>query len=558
MRSASSRLERRGLRPVGPHSPSLDFERPARPSSAMSLQQRARRAAVHRAARPPRRASSATGRQVDPSRSASPSTCSTRRARARGRSTRRRAARAIVSAIVEPDAEHARQLVRPLAHDRARSVAVLLVEPRHEPGQPVRRQQQVQRAGRAQRVPRLRPPRSRAAGSAPTRGTPPRGSRSIASEHVVAVPRRSAAPRAPAPTCLTRRRYAASAVARRRERLGRRDRDLQPVAPVLLPHAARPRRARAARGGRSSRPARSRPRPRSASSTPKPVSSLANRAAADDDLALECGAGDHGQPTDAASVSGGHQALPDEVAPQRLTRRALQVFALVVVLILIAVLTPGLGDVRALLERAAPGWMAIAVVFEVLELRFVRADVPPDLLPRDVAGARRSRSRCSELAVGPIVPASGAAGWRSAPGSDARRDVGGEVARRSVAFLLIKSSVNFVAVAVLGAVMVVDVRPAAVAHRAPAALAAAAIALVAAVPRLGPGADPREDAGKVRKAARRDTQGARRRHGGGGRDRQGARRAGPHRRDRLLGVGQRRPVGDVPRGRARRCRSRRS
>ena len=57
----------------------------------------------------------------------------------------------------------------------------------------------------------------------------------------------------------------------------------------------------------------------------------------------------------------------------------------------------------------------------------------------------------SELAMGSLVPASGAGGlalgaWvLHSGGMDAER-----IARRSVAFFLIKSSVNFIAVAVLG------------------------------------------------------------------------------------------------------------
>ena len=65
----------------------------------------------------------------------------------------------------------------------------------------------------------------------------------------------------------------------------------------------------------------------------------------------------------------------------------------------------------------------------------------------------------AELAAGSIVPASGAGGlalgaWiLSEGGMPAER-----IASRSVAFFLIKSSVNFVAVAVLGTVMALGLR----------------------------------------------------------------------------------------------------
>src|SRR5918994_7873710 len=58
--------------------------------------------------------------------------------------------------------------------------------------------------------------------------------------------------------------------------------------------------------------------------------------------------------------------LPDEFAPRRLARRLAAVLALLAVLILVALLAPGLGQVRDVLSRAAPGWIALAVLFELL------------------------------------------------------------------------------------------------------------------------------------------------------------------------------------------------
>jgi uncharacterized membrane protein YbhN (UPF0104 family) len=111
----------------------------------------------------------------------------------------------------------------------------------------------------------------------------------------------------------------------------------------------------------------------------------------------------------------------------------------------------------------------------------------------------------AELGAGSLVPASGAAGlalgaWILREGGMPAR----QIARRSVAFFLIKSGVNFVAVAVVGTVMALGVGP----HRSwaltvlPAALATLAIAVVAALPRLGPGAEPDPDASRMRRAGR--------------------------------------------------------
>jgi uncharacterized membrane protein YbhN (UPF0104 family) len=199
-------------------------------------------------------------------------------------------------------------------------------------------------------------------------------------------------------------------------------------------------------------------------------------------------------------VSGGHQALPDEVAPGRLGRHALGVFALVVALILIAVLTPGLGDVRDLLTRAAPGWIAIGVAFELLScVSYVLMFRP--IFCRAMGWRTSWEIAGSELAVGSIVPTSGAAGV--ALGAWVLRRGGmpaDKIARRSVAFLLVKSSVNFLAVAVVGAVMIFASDQPLWLTALPAALAAAAIGLVVIVPRFGPGPTPGQDAPRLTRA----------------------------------------------------------
>jgi uncharacterized protein (TIRG00374 family) len=193
--------------------------------------------------------------------------------------------------------------------------------------------------------------------------------------------------------------------------------------------------------------------------------------------------------------------LPEDFAPSRVRRRAAQVFALLALLVLLVVLAPGLGDVRERLARAAPGWIVVGVVFELLScVSYVLMFRP--IFCRTMSWRSSWEIAGSELAVGSIVPASGAAGV--ALGAWVLRRGGmpaDKVARRSVAFLLIKSSVNFVAVAVLGVVMALGVGP----HESllltalPAALAVATIALVAAVPRLGPGLRA-SDASRLRRA----------------------------------------------------------
>jgi uncharacterized membrane protein YbhN (UPF0104 family) len=200
---------------------------------------------------------------------------------------------------------------------------------------------------------------------------------------------------------------------------------------------------------------------------------------------------------------GGAEGLPPELAPRRLLRRLLQVVALLVVIVLVALLAPGLGDVRERLGGAAMGWLAVAVVLEALSCGSYVLLFHGVFCPR-MSWQTSAQIAWSELAVGSLVPASGAAGL--ALGAWILRRGGmpaDRIARRSVAFFLIKSSVNFVAVAALGTVMAVGlVGPdlSLLLTALPAALSVVVIALVLAIPRLGPGRDPGPDVSKLRRA----------------------------------------------------------
>jgi uncharacterized membrane protein YbhN (UPF0104 family) len=96
----------------------------------------------------------------------------------------------------------------------------------------------------------------------------------------------------------------------------------------------------------------------------------------------------------------------------------------------------------------------------------------------------------SELAMGSLVPASGIGGLALGAWILHRGGMDGDrIARRSVAFFLIKSGVNFLAVAILGTAMALGVGPdlSLWLTAFPAAVAALVIAAVVALPRLGPG-----------------------------------------------------------------------
>src|SRR6476469_1767392 len=138
--------------------------------------------------------------------------------------------------------------------------------------------------------------------------------------------------------------------------------------------------------------------------------------------------------------------MPARFSPQRLARRGIPVMAALGVIVLIVALAPGLGDVREHLDHASSGWVLVAIGLELAScISYV-------LMFRPVFCNRMQRQLSaeiglSELAVGSIVPASGAGGLALGAWILRRRGMSGErIARRSVAFFLIKRSVNFVAV----------------------------------------------------------------------------------------------------------------
>jgi uncharacterized membrane protein YbhN (UPF0104 family) len=177
--------------------------------------------------------------------------------------------------------------------------------------------------------------------------------------------------------------------------------------------------------------------------------------------------------------------------------------AALALLVLIFLLAPGLDAVRDKLEGADPAWLGLAAVLEGLSFGSYIVMFGPIFCTG--LGWRRSwQIGGSELAMGSLVPASGASGLALGAWVLHRGGMGGQrIARRSVAFFLIKSGVNFLAVAVLGVVMALGVGPhfSLALTLVPAALAALAIGTVAVLPRLGPGEDPHSEASKTRRAA---------------------------------------------------------
>ena len=203
------------------------------------------------------------------------------------------------------------------------------------------------------------------------------------------------------------------------------------------------------------------------------------------------------------SAADGRVTMPDEFQPRRLARRTIQIVAVLAVAGVVLLLAPGLGQVRHLLTEARPGWVALAVAFEALScVSYVLMFRP--VFCQSMPWRTSWEIGLSELGAGSIVPASGAGGL--ALGAWILREGGmplERIARRSVAFFLIKSSVNFIAVAVLGTVMAVGLVGPDLSlwlTAVPAAGALVVIAAVLLVPRLGVGGPVSPDSGRTRRA----------------------------------------------------------
>ena len=198
------------------------------------------------------------------------------------------------------------------------------------------------------------------------------------------------------------------------------------------------------------------------------------------------------------------EPMPQELDLRRLMRRCIVVVTALAVFVLIALLAPGLSEVRDRLGEATGGWLALGVGLEVASsLAYVLMFRP--IFCHRMTWRSSAEIGLSELAVSSIIPAGGAGGLALGAWILSRAGMPGKlIARRSVAFLLIESSVNFAAVAVIGLAMFLGVGP----HRSPlltllpAVVACAAIAAVIALGRWSgrKSADAESaDAGWVRK-----------------------------------------------------------
>jgi uncharacterized membrane protein YbhN (UPF0104 family) len=202
------------------------------------------------------------------------------------------------------------------------------------------------------------------------------------------------------------------------------------------------------------------------------------------------------------------EELPGEFQQRTLRRRAGLALAALGVLVATVAFAPGLGEVRDRLAGADPGWLVVAVAFEGLSFACYVLMFGP-IFCVGLPWRRSWQIGGAELAMGSLVPASGIGGLALGAwilhrgGMDAER-----IAHRSVAFFLIKSGVNFLAVAVIGTAMALGLGPdlSLWLTAFPAAMAALVIVAVVLVGRLDPG--PRLPGGAPR--ARRGLRATRR------------------------------------------------
>ena len=197
------------------------------------------------------------------------------------------------------------------------------------------------------------------------------------------------------------------------------------------------------------------------------------------------------------------EALPDTLASRKGRRRVITVVVVLAVVGLIVAFAPGLGEVRSELAGIDPWWMVLAVVFEFLSCSSYVLMFRPVFCPA-MPWRLSWQISWSEVGVGSIVPASGISGL--ALGAWVLREAGmpaERIARRSVAFFLIKSSVNFILVAVLGTCMALGLGPeqSLLLTALPAAMATLVIAAVVLTPRLGHGPEPSHFQSRARRAA---------------------------------------------------------
>lgn len=134
--------------------------------------------------------------------------------------------------------------------------------------------------------------------------------------------------------------------------------------------------------------------------------------------------------------------MPQDLSTHRIRRRLLQFGLVVVVVAIVVVVGPGLGELRHQLSQASPGWLAGAVGFEVLSaLSYVV--IFRSVFCRHMSWRLSYQIGMSEQAANSVLSVSGAGGlalgaWALHRGGMSTEYIG----RRTVAFFFLTSLAN--------------------------------------------------------------------------------------------------------------------
>jgi uncharacterized membrane protein YbhN (UPF0104 family) len=134
--------------------------------------------------------------------------------------------------------------------------------------------------------------------------------------------------------------------------------------------------------------------------------------------------------------------MPEELNPRHLRKRLLQLALVVVVVIAVVVAAPGLGELRAELKDASPGWFVLGIGLELLSMLSYVVVFRAVFCPR-MKWRMSYQIGMAEQAANSLLPAGGAGGL--ALGAWALRRGGtpaDHIARRTVAFFLLTSLAN--------------------------------------------------------------------------------------------------------------------
>ena len=134
--------------------------------------------------------------------------------------------------------------------------------------------------------------------------------------------------------------------------------------------------------------------------------------------------------------------MPDQLSPRHLRRRLLQLAGVAIVITTVVVAAPGLGELRARLAHASPGWLALAVGLELMSVLSYVLIFRTVFCPR-MGWGFSSQIAMSELAANSLLPVSGAGGL--ALGAWALRRGGMDVeqiGRKTVALYFLTSLAN--------------------------------------------------------------------------------------------------------------------